>query len=128
MRRLQELDFNLVHDYTDGGFEYPSMFFERVTSNGYHVETLIFDTIHGGPWTFEMTCNVFILNEQENWTVQERIELNPASRDFIGSNIGHWVQERPVMDVELCRAVADYITELERERRVKKEREVVSAE
>ena len=115
---LKKLGFNLAHDYTDSRFEYPSLYFERVTSHGYHVETLIFDTVHGGPWTFEMGLKVFILSDQENWTTQERIELNPASRDFIGSNIGHWTQERPVMDVKLCRAVADYIEELERRRKV----------
>lgn len=122
-KSLSELGFKLRYDYRGADHEYPSMMFERVTSAGYHVEQLIFDTIHGGPWTFEMGLSLFMLNDELNWTTQQRIEFDPASRIFIGSNVGHWIQERPVMDAELCRAVADYIEGLERERIVSKRRE-----
>ncbi len=121
--KLRELGFELKYDYRGTDHKYPSMMFERVTSAGYHVEQLIFDTIHGGPWTFEIGLSLFMLNDELNWTTQQRIEFNPASRIFIGSDVGHWIHERPVMDAELCRAVADYITELERERIEGKRRE-----
>ncbi len=113
---LSELGFKLKFDYRGTDHKYPSMMFERVTGSGYHVEQLIFDTVHGWPWTFEMALKMFVLNAELDWTTQQRREFNPASRSFIGSNIGHWIQERPVMDAELCRAVADYITKLEHER------------
>ncbi len=122
-KTLEELGFKLQHDYRGKEYKHPSVIFERVTSAGYQVERLLFDTIHGGPWTFEMTLKLFMFNAENDWTIQERIEFDPASQGFISSSVGHWIQERPVMDAELCRAVADYITELERARIVSKRRE-----
>ncbi len=122
-KTLEELGFELKFDYRGECHPWPSVTFERVMTGGYHIERLIFDTCHGGQWTFEMELMAFIFNSGLNWTTQQRREFDPASRDFIGSNIGHWTFERPVMDAELCRAVTEYITELERERIEGKRRE-----
>ena len=95
---------------------WPSEHWVKVSSHGHWKQTLIFDTIHGGPWTFEFYATSFIYKDEENWTTQQRIKFNPASRDFIGSNIGHWAMCPAILDAAECRAVAEHITTLERKR------------
>jgi len=109
---LEQLGYKLTLKQMDG--EYPSEVWKKAAEHGWWVQSLIFDTIHGGPWTFESCINTFYLNEELNWTTQERIDFNPASRDFIGSNIGHWCLERSVLDADECMAIAEHIRSLEK--------------
>lgn len=102
---------------------YPSEKWERITSNGYDVQELIFDTIHGGPWTFECHAKRFILDSECNWTAQERIEFNPASRDFISCTTGKWMREPVVLTADECMAISDHISMLERKRKLREEGE-----
>lgn len=96
--------------------DWPSEHWVKVASNGHWKQTFVFDTIHGGPWAFECHAVAFIYKDEENWTTQERIEFNPASHDFIGCNVGHWARTDAILDAAECRAVAEHITMLERER------------
>lgn len=102
---------------------YPSEKWERITSHGYDVQELIFDTIHGGPWTFECYAKRFILDSECNWTTQERIEFNPASRDFISCTTGKWMREPVVLTADECMAISDHISMLERKRKLREEGE-----
>ena len=111
---MEELGYKLTLRH-DGS--YPSESWEKVLSHGHWVQELVFDTIHGGPWTFEMFLHTFVYNEELNWTTQERIEFNPASRDFIGSNVGHWQRDIPCLTADECMAVAEHISNLERIRK-----------
>lgn len=110
---LEELGY-IPKFFNDG--RWPSELWTRVSSNGYHVQELTFDTIHGGPWTFECFASVFFLKDEDNWTTQERLKLNPASRDFIGSNVGHWSRAPAILTAQECYAVAEHIHFLESER------------
>lgn len=111
---LEQLGYRLVAKHLDG--KWPSETWEKTSEHGWWVQHLIFDTIHGGPWTFESSISVFYLNRELDWTTQDRIEFNPASRDFIGANIGHWCKEGSVLDANECTAIAEHINQLERMR------------
>ena len=114
--KLEELGYKLVHKYYRPQHEYPSEHWEKVSMHGWWVNSLIFDTAHGGPWTFECGLSIFRLRDESDWTTQELFDFNPSSHAFIGAHIGHWVRETPVLTADECRAIADHICDLERER------------
>ena len=100
--------------FKDG--RWPSESWVKVAENGHFKQILRFDTVHGGPWTFDCEAKEFFYKDEENWTTQDRIEFNPASRDFIGCNVGHWSLCPAILDAAECRAVVEHITMLELER------------
>ena len=113
-KTLEELGYWLKQDFRDT--EHPSMTYEKTYMGGYQKSTFIFDTIHGGRWTFECYYLEFCFNRECDWTPQQREGFNPASKSFIGCNVGSWHRVEPVLTAEECRAVADLIERLERER------------
>ena len=113
-KTLEELGYGMKRDLRDT--ERPSMTYVKTYTGGYQRSTFIFDTIHGGRWTFECYYSEFHFNSKCDWTPQQREGFNPAAKSFISCNVGSWRRVEPVLTAEECRAVADLIERLERER------------
>ena len=110
---LEEMGYDLYCKAEIGG--YPSITYRRVSSHGFLINWLLFDTCHGGPWTFETHSQRFVCNAELDWTTQKLKELNPAE-NFVGCDKGHFVSEMTILSVEEVQAIAEKITALERER------------
>ena len=112
--RLVALGYRPI--YVTDSDTWPSMTYRKLASNGYWACHLIFDTIHGGTWTFETSTSTFVRNEEYDWTPQELREFDPST-DFTGANKGHWVKDMSILDADELSAISDFLNQLERERK-----------
>lgn len=110
---LAKLGYRLVRR---DGKRWPHEIWAKVEEHGHWEQRFTFDTYNGGRWTFEASARAFVYKDEENWTTQDRIAFNPASRDHIGCNVGKWHNAPVIMSAEECSAVAEHIAELERMR------------